>query len=205
MSATPALFVVLAAVNVGLAMIMMRVTVSREREVEARERAVEELAEAHRENLALQDELLRQARQAGIADERARLSRELHDTVAQGLVGVIRQLENLPDDLDPAIQQRVERADQAARSCLVDARRAVRALGPQQLQAGDLADAVRAVVASFSSTVTSPPRSASTVLPSPATLATVLPSPATLGATRWCCGWSRRHWPTRRGTPGRPR
>lgn len=149
-SATPALFAVLGAVNVGLALIMMRVTVSREREVDARERAVEELARAHQQNLVLQDELLHQAHQTGIADERARLSRELHDTVAQGLVGVIRQLENLPDDLDPAVRLRVERADQAARSCLVDARRAVRALGPQQLQDGDLTDAVRAVVGSFS-------------------------------------------------------
>ena len=149
-SATPALFIALSVVNVALALTMMRISVSREREVEARAKAVEELERAHQENLALQDQLLRQAHETGIAEERARLSRELHDTVAQGLVGVIRQLENLPTDLDPAARRRVQLAEGAARTCLVDARRAVRALGPQQLQDGDLTDAVRGVVESFS-------------------------------------------------------
>lgn len=149
---TPVLFVVLAIVNVTLAMTMMRIDVAREREVEAREEAVEALARAHQENLALHDLLLRRAHESGIADERARLSRELHDTVAQGLVGVIRQLENLPAGLDPAVQIRVERAEQTARACLTDARRAVQALGPQELRDGDLVDAVRTVAESFSAT-----------------------------------------------------
>jgi len=149
-SATPSLFVALALVNVTLAMMMMRIAVGREREVEARERAVDALARAHEENLALQDQLLEQAHETGIAEERARLSRELHDTVAQGLVGVIRQLENLPTDLAPAARQRVDRAEQTARDCLTEARRAVRALGPHQLQDVDLVDATRAVVENWS-------------------------------------------------------
>ena len=149
-TATPALFAVLAGVNVTIALSMRHFALRQERDVEARERAVEELAEAHRENLALQGQLLQQAHQAGISEERARLSRELHDTVAQGLVGVIRQLENLPTDLAPGVRQRVDRAEQTARECLTEARRAVRALGPHQLQDGDLPAAVRAVVERFS-------------------------------------------------------
>ena len=116
MTATPPLFVALALVNITLAMMMMRITVGREREVEARERAVDALARAHEENLALQDQLLQQAHETGIAEERARLSRELHDTVAQGLVGVIRQLENLPSDLEPTARQRVERGPSRRRA-----------------------------------------------------------------------------------------
>lgn len=150
-AATPALFVGLAAVNVTLALIVGRASQAREREVAARESAVEALAEAHAENLTLHTQLLQQAHKRGIAEERARLSRELHDTVAQGLVGVIRQLE-LSTDLDAAAQNRVERAKQTARDCLDETRRAVRALGPQQLQDADLVDAVRDVVATWSLT-----------------------------------------------------
>ncbi len=151
-SATPLLFLALATINVSLAALMMRIAASREREVKAREEAVEALATAHRDNLALHDRLLRQAHETGIAAERARLSRELHDTVAQGLVGVIRQLENLPSDLDPAVRERVDRAEQAARDCLTEARRAVRALSPMQLQDAEVSDAVRALVEKWSLT-----------------------------------------------------
>ncbi len=146
----PVLFVALAMINIVLALLMSRLTESHEREVAAREEAVEALAEAHRENLALHDQLLQQAREAGIVDERARLSRELHDTVAQGLVGVIRQLENLPAGLDPPVKARIDRAEEAARDCLTEARRAVRALTPYQLQDADLIDAVRSVVRNWS-------------------------------------------------------
>lgn len=149
-TATPALFVALSAVNVTLASMMRRFSLSREQEVAARERAVAELALAHEENLALQQELIGRARDTGVVEERARLSRELHDTVAQGLVGVIRQLENLPGDLDERARERVERAEQAARDCLTETRRAVRALGPQQLQEASLVDAIRAVVENWS-------------------------------------------------------
>ena len=150
-TATPALFVGLAAVNVTLALIVGGASQAREREVAAREDAVHALARAHAENLTLHTQLVQQAHEKGIVEERARLSRELHDTVAQGLVGVIRQLE-LSADLDAAAQLRVDRATQTARDCLDETRRAVRALGPQQLQDADLVDAVRAVVQTWSLT-----------------------------------------------------
>lgn len=149
-AATPALFFVFAAVNVALALIMTRVTQGREAEVAAREAAVEALARAQEENSVLHSQLLRQAHEKGIAEERARLSRELHDTVAQGLVGVIRQLENVPTDLALPARHRIERAEQSARDCLTEARRAVRALGPHQLQGAQLVDAVQAIVENWS-------------------------------------------------------
>jgi signal transduction histidine kinase len=121
---------------------MLHFSLEQERQIEARERALEELDRATRENLALHSQLVEQARAAGIAEERARLSREIHDTVAQGLVGVIRQLEAVPEDLPKPASERVARAERAARECLVEARRAVQALAPHQLRNGDLVEAV---------------------------------------------------------------
>src|SRR5690625_7650899 len=72
----------------------------REKEVAERERTLSALQQATQENDALQEELLRRAREAGVDEERARLSREIHDTVAQGLVGVIRQLETVGGELE---------------------------------------------------------------------------------------------------------
>ncbi len=145
----PLLFIALLAVNLLIALSFMRAALAQERHVAERERAADELARISRQNAVLHQQLLDQARTRGIAEERARLSREIHDTVAQGLVGVISQLEALPADLDPGIRERVARAEETARGCLTDARRAVAALAPQQLDDDDLADAVGAVAAAW--------------------------------------------------------
>src|SRR6266851_9054757 len=65
-----------------------------------RKRLVTELSEANRkltasleENAGLHLQLLAQAREAGVLDERQRMAREIHDTLAQGLTGIITQLE----------------------------------------------------------------------------------------------------------------
>ena len=61
---------------------------------------IDELAEANRrleatmaENAGLHAQLLTQAREAGVLEERQRLAGEIHDTLAQGLTGIIAQLE----------------------------------------------------------------------------------------------------------------
>ena len=145
-SATPWLFPLLALVNIGIAFLMLTLSRERERQVRIREEAAERLAKANVANLALHEELMTQARQMGIDQERARLSREIHDTVAQGLIGVIRQLEALPSSLDDPAQERVRRAEQVARDCLTEARRAVRALAPRQLDDDPLADALHEII-----------------------------------------------------------
>ena len=109
---------------------MLTLSRVRERQVRIREETAERLAKANAANLVLHEELMAQARQMGIDQERARLSREIHDTVAQGLIGVIRQLEALPSSLDDLTRERVRRAEQVARDCLTEARRAVQALAP---------------------------------------------------------------------------
>jgi signal transduction histidine kinase len=69
---------------------------------EARE-ANSRLAAAMTENAALQERLVAQARAAGVLDERSRMAREIHDTLAQGLTGIVTQLqaaEHVADDPD---------------------------------------------------------------------------------------------------------
>ncbi|MFI6502948.1 sensor histidine kinase [Nonomuraea typhae] len=153
---SPLVFIALLLVNVGLASAMTWFARLREEHADERERAAAELAEAHRENLALHEQLLEQARSAGVAQERARLSREIHDTVAQGLVGVIRQLETLSHDLGPNARPRIARAEHAARDCLTEARRAVRALAPHELVKDDLTCALRGLIERWTASEATP-------------------------------------------------
>lgn len=140
----PWILLPLIAVNLVASQAVLRLDRVREVEVRKREQVAEELAAAHRGNLRLHQRLLDQAKETGVSQERARLSREIHDTVAQGLVAVIRQLEAIPEtDLGGNARKRVERAETSAHSCLDEARRAVAALAPRQLQSKELADAVK--------------------------------------------------------------
>src|SRR5262249_11513248 len=58
-------------------------------EQEKRKKTVAELETALKENAGLQAQLVAQAREAGVLDERQRLAGEIHDTIAQGLTGII--------------------------------------------------------------------------------------------------------------------
>jgi signal transduction histidine kinase len=130
------------------------------RHFEAREAALrdarevnERLAAALAENAALQQKLVEQARTAGVLDERARMAREIHDTLAQGLTGIVTQLqaaEHAADD--PAAWRRHHAAATAlARESLTEARRSVDELRPEPLETGRLADAITEVAARWSS------------------------------------------------------
>ena len=145
-SMTPWLPPLLAMVNIGVAALMLALSREHERQVQIREETAERLAKANEANLALHEELMAQAHQMGREQERARLSREIHDTVAQGLIGVIRQLEAIPETLNGNARERIQRAEQVARECLLEARRAVQALAPHQLDSTPLAEALHAII-----------------------------------------------------------
>jgi signal transduction histidine kinase len=102
------------------------------------------LSEALDENARLHAQLVAQAREAGVLDERARLAREIHDTIAQGLTGVVTQLEAAGvADGDPVVRRRhIDTARALARESLTEARRSVDALGPRQLVETRLPDAI---------------------------------------------------------------
>jgi signal transduction histidine kinase len=126
---------------------------------EERVRALEEAREANRrleetlaENAALHEQLVAQAREAGVHDERQRMAREIHDTLAQGLTGIISQLraaEHAGDD--PAGWRRhLAAATGLARESLTEARRSVDALRPEPLRTARLSEALAGVAGRWS-------------------------------------------------------
>ncbi|HEX6444306.1 MAG TPA: sensor histidine kinase [Streptosporangiales bacterium] len=139
----------------GLAVFIWRNT----RRNDERDRALAEASEANRrlesmlaENAGLHERLLTQAREAGVLDERQRMAREIHDTLAQGLAGIITQLQAAEQaGADEATRHRhVGAATRLARESLSEARRSVHALRPQQLETGRLADALAGVAERWS-------------------------------------------------------
>jgi len=125
-----------------------------------RERTLDDVNEANRrlaatlaENAGLHQRLLTQARQAGALDERQRMAREIHDTLAQGLTGIITQLQAAEQagPADPAGWRRhLAAATGLARESLSEARRSVDALRPEPLETARLSDAVTAVAQRWS-------------------------------------------------------
>jgi len=95
--------------------------------------------------------LYRQVRALAAAEERNRLAREVHDTLAQGLTAIALQLDAadlvLPPGADaaPVIAQ----ARELTRHALEDARRAVWGLQPSPLENRTLGEALEAEVAGF--------------------------------------------------------
>ena len=110
------------------------------------------LAAAMDENAGLQAQLLTQAREAGKLDERQRLAGEIHDTIAQGLTGIVAQLQAARQAADrPADRDRhLANAAELARQSLSEARRSVQALRPGQLEQARLPEALADVAASWS-------------------------------------------------------
>ncbi|HEY7523160.1 MAG TPA: sensor histidine kinase, partial [Candidatus Limnocylindrales bacterium] len=125
---------------------------------EERRQALVRLEAAMVENAGLHAQLLTQAREAGILDERARMAREIHDTIAQGLIGIVTQLEAADQAHDRAADRDryLANAARLARESLTEARRSVEASMPAALQAGTLADALGGVARDWSQVNTIP-------------------------------------------------
>jgi PAS domain S-box-containing protein len=69
-----------------------------------------------------------QARDLAVLEERNRMAREIHDTMAQGFTGIVLQLEageQAFEDSPDQIRSNVNRAKDLARTCLQEARRSV--------------------------------------------------------------------------------
>ncbi|KGN37361.1 sensor histidine kinase [Knoellia subterranea] len=114
------------------------------------ERVNAELERALAENAELHERLVGQARLAGVHDERERLAREIHDTIAQTLAAALTQLQAAGSDADPDRRvQRVVRATDLVRDALADARRSVLDLAPAALDHAGLAAALEALVAQW--------------------------------------------------------
>ena len=101
-------------------------------------------------------ELARQAHEAGVLEERQRLSHDLHDTLAQGFASVIRHLEaarlalsssgGASEGLVAAAHPHLARAEAASRENLDEIRQLVLALRPPQLVGAGLTAAIERFV-----------------------------------------------------------
>ncbi|MGW7096393.1 sensor histidine kinase [Streptomyces sp. NPDC054874] len=153
-----AFYGMLVAVNVGIFLTVQQDAGKEEDRARKRVATIRELEHANvaleralAENAALHDQLMLQAREAGIADERRRLAAEIHDTVAQDLTGVITQLQIVTDTQEQDMARlHAERALHLARHSLGEARRAVANLAPVALAEDDLPEALKKTVIRWS-------------------------------------------------------
>jgi len=169
---TPAhllIFAVVACLNAVLVIVFIYLGQKAEDQNTERKRVIVDLAEANRqleammaENAGLHAQLLVQAREAGVLAERQRMAREIHDTLAQGLAGIITQLEaaqqaglrapaeaawGRPDTgaREADWERRISNAARLARESLAEARRSVRAVRPEALENTKLPEALTEV------------------------------------------------------------
>ena len=101
---------------------------------------------------ATRAELAEVSHRAGVLAERERLAGEIHDTLAQGFTSVLMLVELADAELavDPAAARgRLAAAGETARQNLAEARSLVAALGPADLQAASLPEAVGRLVDRF--------------------------------------------------------
>ena len=101
---------------------------------------------------ATQDQLAQLSRDAGVTSERERLAREIHDTVAQSLTGMVMLAQQARRNLDSgdldAIGDELATLESSARDALVETRSLVAAAAPVELGAGVTA-ALERVAARF--------------------------------------------------------
>jgi signal transduction histidine kinase len=108
---------------------------------------------------ATRAELAAAERAAGVSEERTRLARDIHDTLAQGFTSVIVHLEAAAAGLDPADERaarHIRAAEDVARSSLADARGIVWALRPDSISAAGLPAALRRVARATADTPGAP-------------------------------------------------
>ena len=108
-----------------------------------RRRLIASLVATQEEMAALQDELARTQRESGASAERTRVSRDIHDTVAQS-VSSIGMLARSALEADDAAQstRALRQIGTLAAEGLADARRIVNALMPAELESSALGDAL---------------------------------------------------------------
>ncbi|GAB1819100.1 sensor histidine kinase [Herbidospora sp. RD11066] len=153
-SSVPGVLLPLVIVGVNVAMMGTTAWVLHTADLEREQRieAVARLEAALAENAGLHAQLLVQAREAGVLDERQRMAREIHDTLAQGLTGIITQLqaaEQLHEVPEPW-RRPFDAVKGLARESLNEARRSVDALRPAPLETARLSEALADVAARWS-------------------------------------------------------
>ncbi|GAI90722.1 unnamed protein product, partial [marine sediment metagenome] len=96
--------------------------------------------------------LYQETREMAVLEERNRMAREIHDTLAQGFTGIVLQLEAAEQALDEdtfKAQKHLDQARRLARESLNEARRSVWALRPQALERLSLIQTLRQEIERF--------------------------------------------------------
>jgi signal transduction histidine kinase len=87
-----------------------------------------------------------EARRQAVLEERNRIARDIHDTLAQGFAAILMQLQAAQRSaavLPPNVKKALDAAVDLARSHMVEARRSVGALRPHTSEGEDLGSALR--------------------------------------------------------------
>ncbi|GAA2042024.1 sensor histidine kinase [Yaniella flava] len=123
------------------------------RESDARQQLVEHLTRAQDETARLQDELALAQRHSGALAERTRISRDIHDTVAQGLSS-IRLIAHAEQGriADASTTKTLAHLESVATDALADVRRIIAALAPAELDDDGLATALQGMLERLSTT-----------------------------------------------------
>ena len=102
-----------------------------------------------------EEALVNQVRELAVMEERNRIAGEIHDSLAQGVTGIVLQLEAAEEALlkrPGAVPDHLGRAKRLARESLQEARRSVWDLLPHALEQRRLETALEDVVRQFSAT-----------------------------------------------------
>jgi PAS domain S-box-containing protein len=102
------------------------------------------------------NQLAQQTRRATILEERSRIARDVHDSLAQGFTGIVLNLEaaeESAENLTEEVRHRIGRARDVARESLAEARRSILALSSALPVHGDLPNSIREFVARYSSII----------------------------------------------------
>ncbi len=130
---------------VGIALVTVLAYRTLEQESINRQRLLEELVGAQEDLAAVQ-------RRSGALAERTRLSREIHDSVGQGLSSINLLLQAAEQDWDrrpDLARSHVRTAASSARSGLDEVRRVVRDLAPAELEGADPVEALPAALSAI--------------------------------------------------------
>lgn len=117
----------------------------------ARQALVQDLVAAQDDLLATQDALGDAQRRSGELGERARLARDIHDTLAQNFSSIVllARAGGAGNEDPTRLKSLLQQIDQTASDGLTDARRVVHALGPAELDEAPLAAAIRRLTDRF--------------------------------------------------------
>ncbi|MEI2775042.1 MAG: sensor histidine kinase [Tetrasphaera sp.] len=129
------------------ALVLSRGQVLLARDALERARLVDSLVAAQSETASLQTQLLQVQREAGVLAERTRLSRDIHDTLAQGFSSIVllaRGSAGVPDE--GGLRDVLGGIERTAGDNLAESRRIVAALAPKSLVDSGLGAALRALL-----------------------------------------------------------